>query len=105
MVIVSECECDNSCDFGEYLDYRNCTCKKRLVSKLVEECNETIDKEVEIIDNNTNKCNSCIKYIILFSIFLTINTGIGAYFAYYKYVNLNEKNVSRYDYVYQTTIY
>ena len=79
--------------------------EKRLVSKLVEECNETIDKEVEIIDNNTNKCNSCIKYIVLFSIFLTINTGIGAYFAYYKYVNLNEKNISRYDYVYQTTIY
>ena len=67
MVIVSEYESDNSCDFGEYLDYKNCTCKKRLVSKLVEECNETIDKEVEIIDNNKNKCNSCIVYIVLFS--------------------------------------
>ena len=59
-----------------------------LVDKLVEECNETIDQEVEIIDNNKNKCNSCIT---LFSIFFIINVGIGAYFAYYKYVNRNKK--------------
>ena len=38
-----ECECDKSCDIGEYLDYENCKCRKRLVNKLVEECNETID--------------------------------------------------------------
>ena len=33
-----ECECDKSCDFGEYLDYENCKCKKKIVDKLVEEC-------------------------------------------------------------------
>ena len=27
-----------SCDVGEYLDYENCKCRKRLVDKLVEEC-------------------------------------------------------------------
>ena len=36
-----ECECNKSCDFSEYLDYKNCKCRKRLVNKLVEECNET----------------------------------------------------------------
>ena len=55
-----------------------------MVEKLVEECNETFDEEVEIIHNNKNRCNSCILYIVLFSIFFTINVGIGAYFAYYK---------------------
>ena len=34
-----ECECDKSCDIGEYLNYKNCTCKNRLVNKLVDECN------------------------------------------------------------------
>ena len=67
-----------------------------LVDKLVKECNETIDEEVEIIDNNKNKCNSRTMYIVLFSIFLMINVGIGAYFAYYKYMNCNNKNVSKY---------
>ena len=25
-----ECECDKSCDIGEYLDYKNCKCKKKV---------------------------------------------------------------------------
>ena len=33
-----ESECYKSCDFSEYLDYKNCKCKKILVNKLVEEC-------------------------------------------------------------------
>ena len=35
--------CDKSCDVGEYLDYTNCKCRKKLVDKLVEECTENID--------------------------------------------------------------
>ena len=23
-----DCECDKSCDVGEYLDYENCKCRK-----------------------------------------------------------------------------
>ena len=30
-------------------------------------------------------------HIVLFSIFFTINVGIGAYFVYYKYMNRNKK--------------
>ena len=39
-----ECKCDKSCDFGEYLDYENCKCRKKLVDKLVEECTENIEE-------------------------------------------------------------
>ena len=45
-----ECKCDKSCDIGEYLDYENCRCRKKLVKKLVEECSENIDRN-EIIYN------------------------------------------------------
>ena len=31
-----EYECYKSCDFSEYLDYKNCECKKSLVDKLLE---------------------------------------------------------------------
>ena len=34
-----KCECDKSCDCGEYLGYENCKCRKRLADKLIEECN------------------------------------------------------------------
>ena len=25
------CECDKSCDIGEYLDYKNCKCRKKII--------------------------------------------------------------------------
>ena len=47
-----ECECDKLCDIGEYLDYKNCYCRKILIDKLVEECSESIDGN-EMIYNST----------------------------------------------------
>ena len=38
------CECDKSCDIGEYLDYSNCKCRKKLVDSLVEECTKNINE-------------------------------------------------------------
>ena len=78
-----ECECDKPCDIGEYLNYSNCKCRKRMIDKLVEGCTENID-EVEIDNENENKhkCRSCTVYIMLFFIILAINTGIGIYFVY-----------------------
>ena len=96
-----KCECDKSCDVGEYLDYENCKCRKSLIDKLVEEWGENVDEEVKILDKNEDKCSSCILYVVLFSIFFTINVGIATYFAYYKYMNRNKENVSKYAYIYQ----
>ena len=47
----SNCEfkCDKLCDVGEYLDYENCKCRKKLVDKMVEECSGNIDVN-EMID-------------------------------------------------------
>ena len=93
-------ECYKSCDIGEYLDYESCRFRKKLVDKLINECTETIDEEVKILDKNKNKCSSCILYIVLFSIFFTVNVGIATYFVSYKYMNHNKENVSKYDYIY-----
>ena len=67
-------------------------CKKRLVNKLVErssakECTENIEETrlVEITSSkneNKHKYSSCTLYIVLFSIFFTIDVGIGTYFVY-----------------------
>ena len=99
-----KCECDKSSDFGEYLDYVNCKCRKGLVDKLVKECDENIE-ETSLVKINLTKCkhNSCILYIVLFSI--TINNGIATYFVYYKYLNHNKENVSVYDYIYRRKNY
>ena len=39
-----ECDCDKVCDVGEYLDYENCKCRKKLVDKLVDDCTETVEE-------------------------------------------------------------
>ena len=104
-----ECECDKLCDVGEYLDYENFKCRKRLVDRLVEECNENID-EAKLTERALFKNKKeCVCYytvcIVLGVTALTICIGISTYFVYYKYINSNSENVSAYDYVYQTKIY
>ena len=39
-----DCECNESCDVGEYLDYENCKRTKGLIDKLVKECSKNIMK-------------------------------------------------------------
>ena len=93
-----ECECDKSCGIGEYLDYSNCKCRKKLIDPLVEECTENIDETKLVkktLDKNENKdkCNSYVVYKVLFwifFIFFIISIGIGIYFVYRKYVNRNK---------------
>ena len=64
----------------------------------MDEGDENID-EISLVKINSTKCkhNSCILYVVPFSIFFTINVGIAAYFVYYKYVKQNKENVSKYD--------
>ena len=94
--INCECECDKLCDVGEYLDYENFKCRKRLIDKLVEEWSEIIDgvKIAKITSmelhstEDENECKSwCTIYVVLIVIVFTICNGIGTYFVYYKYMN------------------
>ena len=60
-----EYECGKSCDIGEYLDYENCKCRKKLVDKLVEECTEKVD-ETKLTEITENKCkSSCTIYVVI----------------------------------------
>ena len=62
-----ECECNKSCDIGEYLDYSNSKHRKKLVNRLIEEYTKNIHG-IKITSKNEheNKCNSCTLYIVLF---------------------------------------
>ena len=83
------CECNKTCDIGEYLDYENCKCRKKLVDQIIDECTETIEEvklaKITLAENeNRYKCSSCTVYTVLFWILFTINVGgICAYFIYF----------------------
>ena len=84
------------CHIGEYLDYENCKCRKKIVGKLVEEYTE-INNEVKLAkitlaeDENKYKRSSCTLIIVLLSIVFTISVRIGTNFVYYKYMNRNKE--------------
>ena len=93
-----ECECDEACDVGEYLDHEKCKCRKKLVDKIVDECAETVE-EVKVAkitsakDNKKRKCSPFTLYNVLFSILFTINVGIGIFFTYFYWYL--KKNIPR----------
>ena len=84
-----ECECDKSCDVGDYLAYENCKCRKRLTDKLVEGCSENIDGNKIIYNNSWNDywkiCSSCTVYIVLLVIFFIISISISSVFIYFNW--------------------
>ena len=93
-----ECECDKSCDIGEYLDYKNCKCRKKLVDKLIDKCTETTEEvkpaKITFAENKSeSKYSSCRVYIVFMIVVFTIFTGITVYFAYYNW-SLIKNNVS-----------
>ena len=93
-----ECECDKSCDIGEYLDLKNCNCRKKIIDKLVEEYSENIDgnemlynETLDIISPSDNKTSdSCVVYIILFSVLLSMANYV------YFFIYLKNKSTNSY---------
>ena len=82
------CECDKSCDEGEYLDYKNYKCRKKIVDKLLEECSENIDgNEITVnavpLNDYGKVCNSCTIYIVFLAIFLIMSISISSAFVYF----------------------
>ena len=72
--------------------------QKKIVDKLIDECNETIEEvklaKITLAENeNTNKYSSCTVYIVLTIENFTIFTGITIYFVYYNW-SLIKNNVS-----------
>ena len=59
--------------------------QKKLADKLAVECTENI-KEIRLVEitsakiENRHRCSPCTLYIVLFSIFFTINVGTDSYF-------------------------
>ena len=95
-----ECECDKSYYIGEYLDYKNCRCGKKIIDKQVEECSENNDgyemlynETLDIIPSSDNKTSdSCVVYIILFSVFLIISISMVIYFYFFLYLKNRSTN-------------
>ena len=62
--------------------------------------------KITLVENeNKHKCSSSTLCILVFSIILLINVGIGTYFVYYKYKNCDKKSAANKSFNYQTTFH
>ena len=83
-------ECDMWCKPGQYLDYKKCVCKNKLIGKIISECTSFIN---ESMMNNkmsiTNDDNDI--YFILFIIFSILCVLLIIGLIYYYCKNSNKK--------------
>ena len=81
------CECDMWCKPGQYLDYKKCVCKNKLIGKVISECtsliNETMMNNKMSITNDDTTKNI---FIGLFSVLMFIGIICFCIFAYFKWI-------------------
>ena len=78
------------CKPGQYLDYKNCVCKNKLIGRLIEECISVINETM--INNKDSDNNSALRnvFIGLFSVAVLIGIifcksfCVFAYFKWFK---------------------
>ena len=80
-----ECQCDTWCKPGQYLDYKNCVCKNKLIGRLTEECTSVINETM--INNKDSGNNNTLRnvFIGLFSVAVLIGIICFCVFAYFKW--------------------
>ena len=113
---ICECECDKFCDIGQYLDYKNCVCRKKLIDDLIEQCTSIIDmpddnmicnaiKNVNNTVDNQLKDDSTNVYMILFIIGLIVSAFLigGGIVFYCRKHNTKKLNDAIYNVMYSNT--
>ena len=93
------CECDRYCETGQYLNYKNCVCRKKMIDDLIEQCTSIVDMVIKKSDESSINI-----YFILFIIFLVLFILFLVVFIYYWHKD-NTKNTSKklYDVIYPNT--
>ena len=80
------CDCDMWWKSGQYLDYKKCVCKNKLIGRVIAECtniNETMMNNKMSITNDDTTTNI---FIGLFSVLLFIGIVCFCIFAYLKWI-------------------
>ena len=91
------CECDMLCKPGQYLDYKKCFCKNKLIVKVISKCtifiNENMmNNKTSIVSDDTTKNI----FIGLFSVLMF--TGITCFCVFAYFNGLKVKNYLKKDF-------
>ena len=79
-------ECDMWCKPGQYLDYKKCVCKNKLIGRVIAECTNVINETMMNKMRMTNDDTTTNIFIGLFSILLFIGIVCFCVFVYFKWI-------------------
>ena len=102
---TSSCECDRYCETGQYLDYKYCVCRKKIIDDLIEQCTGIIDMDIKnnTLSKKSDESSSNI-YFVLFITFLVLFILFLVGFIYYWCKDNTKKITTKmYDVVYSST--
>ena len=60
------CECDRYCETGQYLDYKNSVCRKKIIDDLIEQCTSIVDIDIKIILYKKKVMNHLVIFILFY---------------------------------------
>ena len=81
------CECDMLCKPSQFLDYKKCVCKNKLIGRVIAECASAINETM--MNNKANVTNDDATtniFIGLFSLLMFIGIVCFCVFAYFKWI-------------------
>ena len=101
------CECDKYCEIGQYLDNKNCVCRKKLIDDLIEQCTSIVDIEIkngaDIFTSSTatknivtpvNSTNICLfLFVPVLIVRVLVATGFIYYYRKNNTTKLDKKNL------------
>ena len=94
-----------ACETGQYLDYNNCVCSKKIIDDLIEPYTGIVDMDIKnnTLSKKSDESSSNI-YFVLFIVFLMLFVLFLVVFIYY-WRKDNTKNISKklYDVIYPNT--
>ena len=94
-----ECQCDMWCKPGQYLDYKNCFCKNKLIGRVIAECTSIINKTMINNKDNIDNDNIITKIFIgLFSIVMFAVIVCFRVFVYFKWIKGKKLFKNKYTY-------
>ena len=84
---MCDCNYSKACKLDQYLDTKNCSYKKRLISKLVLACEDEVLKTIETsLDDKKIRCekNNCLIHTIsLVNMYLLLLAVVYVSYCYY----------------------
>ena len=106
------CECDKYCKAGQYIEYRECVYRKKLIDDLIEQCTTVVDIEinkgtdlVNISSDSVNRSSSSSNiYLLLFvAVLLIALLSAAGVFYYFRKDNSKKLDDKIYKTVYSNT--